>query len=300
MEVATKSIRLSSGLSPTKSRIDNHAPSIAGLLDDHARALFGYALLYGAAALPTAILANAFFVRPGVLDIAVSVGVLVEIVLVSAYAYRAQVFSAIRRHPSITLIFSVVCAAPMITDNGAYLTAYYNVAWVPILFACFAGWQLWAIPTTGIAVAAYLLPSLFSGVDPLSGTGLTPFDPIRDVAEFIVVAFAIAALSGSFARMIVGRLAREDHADDLDRLTPSIDLSPLTARELEVASLVAAGKTNSEIGAVLFLSPRTVESHVRAAKQKLECKTRTKLAVVVALIMNPRRSQSTGEHGSEN
>jgi DNA-binding NarL/FixJ family response regulator len=37
---------------------------------------------------------------------------------------------------------------------------------------------------------------------------------------------------------------------------------PLSAREIEVLGLVASGRTNREIAAVLRLSPRTVHNHV--------------------------------------
>lgn len=44
----------------------------------------------------------------------------------------------------------------------------------------------------------------------------------------------------------------------------------LTAREKEVAFLVARGFTYSEIGEKLGISPRTVDNHVRKAGKRLE------------------------------
>ncbi len=46
-------------------------------------------------------------------------------------------------------------------------------------------------------------------------------------------------------------------------------LARLTARELEVLTLMAEGCSNQAIGARLFLSPRTVEHHVRGVFDKL-------------------------------
>ena len=51
-------------------------------------------------------------------------------------------------------------------------------------------------------------------------------------------------------------------------------LAGLTARELDVMELVAAGNTSREVGAVLFISPRTVEMHVQGCLLKLGCRTR--------------------------
>jgi len=39
--------------------------------------------------------------------------------------------------------------------------------------------------------------------------------------------------------------------------------------------LVVAGNTSREIGGLLFLSPRTVEMHVRSSMLKLDCRTRS-------------------------
>lgn len=53
----------------------------------------------------------------------------------------------------------------------------------------------------------------------------------------------------------------------------------LTDREREIVRLVAEGLTNGEIGGWLFLSPRTVQSHVATAMEKLASPSRTGLAV---------------------
>ena len=50
------------------------------------------------------------------------------------------------------------------------------------------------------------------------------------------------------------------------------------ARELEVAVLVGQGKTNPQIASELFLSGKTVESHVRSAFRELELTSRLELA----------------------
>jgi DNA-binding CsgD family transcriptional regulator len=52
----------------------------------------------------------------------------------------------------------------------------------------------------------------------------------------------------------------------------------LTAQQREIARLVAEGATNREVAAVLFLSPRTVDHHLRNVFSKLQIRSRVELA----------------------
>jgi DNA-binding CsgD family transcriptional regulator len=55
----------------------------------------------------------------------------------------------------------------------------------------------------------------------------------------------------------------------------------LTKRELEIAALVTDRKTNREIAAELFLSDKTVESHLRNIFVKLGASSRVEVARAV-------------------
>ena len=57
---------------------------------------------------------------------------------------------------------------------------------------------------------------------------------------------------------------------------------PLGEREAEVARLVADGLTNKEIGGRLFISERTVDSHVRSILNKLGFSSRAQIAAWIA------------------
>jgi DNA-binding NarL/FixJ family response regulator len=57
----------------------------------------------------------------------------------------------------------------------------------------------------------------------------------------------------------------------------------LTPAERRVAALVAAGLSNPEIAESLGVSPRTVQSHVSKALQKLELTSRVELALVARM-----------------
>src|SRR5438045_1792249 len=46
-------------------------------------------------------------------------------------------------------------------------------------------------------------------------------------------------------------------------------LDQLTAQEVQIAQLVAAGNTNRDVAGQLFLSPRTIDFHLRNVFRKL-------------------------------
>jgi DNA-binding CsgD family transcriptional regulator len=68
--------------------------------------------------------------------------------------------------------------------------------------------------------------------------------------------------------MATGETVRKRTVETLDELTP---------QEVQVARLAADGQTNPEIGAQLFLSPRTVEWHLTKTFGKLGISSRRQL-----------------------
>ena len=57
------------------------------------------------------------------------------------------------------------------------------------------------------------------------------------------------------------------------------DPPSLTRREIECLNWVAAGRSDTQIGMILGLSPNTVYAHVEAAKTKLDSNSRAQLVV---------------------
>jgi DNA-binding NarL/FixJ family response regulator len=57
-------------------------------------------------------------------------------------------------------------------------------------------------------------------------------------------------------------------------------LTALTSREREVLAQVAAGLSNDEIAAALYLSPLTVKTHVSRMMTKLSVRDRAQLVVL--------------------
>jgi len=56
----------------------------------------------------------------------------------------------------------------------------------------------------------------------------------------------------------------------------------LTARELEVLMLIAAGHTNRQIGEALFISEKTASVHVSHILAKLDASSRAQAAAVAS------------------
>ncbi|ALA66514.1 response regulator [Corynebacterium lactis] len=60
--------------------------------------------------------------------------------------------------------------------------------------------------------------------------------------------------------------------------TPDPDLDMLSAREMQVAQLIAHGRTNAEIADTLDISLTTVKSHVSRIQNRLELRNRVEIA----------------------
>ncbi|MFN8591652.1 MAG: LuxR C-terminal-related transcriptional regulator [Thermomicrobiales bacterium] len=82
------------------------------------------------------------------------------------------------------------------------------------------------------------------------------------------------AIADAFA--IEGRTGPEEDVDP--GATPS-DRAGLTPREMEILRLVVAGQSNPEIGALLFISHRTVATHLRNIYSKLDVSGRAEAIV---------------------
>ena len=69
---------------------------------------------------------------------------------------------------------------------------------------------------------------------------------------------------------------------ELPRVAAERSGAELTATERRVAGLIAAGATNRDAAAALFVSVRTVETHVASIYRKLGVRTRAELARRIA------------------
>ncbi len=93
-----------------------------------------------------------------------------------------------------------------------------------------------------------------------------PIDELR--RSFRAAAAGEPVFSPSLAALVLG---------EFRRLAKAANTNPLTEREREVLQLVARGKTYKELGALLTISPKTAENHVRNILGKLHLSRRSDL-----------------------
>lgn len=147
------------------------------------------------------------------------------------------------------------------------------------LMAGEAGHPVRVLILTTFGVDEVVFEALRAGA---SGFLLKDTPPDDLVAGVEVVARGEALLSPSVTRRLI-----EEFAVGASAATPPADpatdprLAGLTAREIEVLTLVARGRSNTEIAGELFVSEATVKTHVGSLFSKLGVRDRVQ-AVVVA------------------
>ena len=120
-------------------------------------------------------------------------------------------------------------------------------------------------PRTAVLVLSQHVESRFA-VELVSSGGAFGYllkDRVLDVGEFLEAAQRVAnggsALDPEVVKQLLSAPGAEDDA-----------LAVLTPREREVLGLVAEGRTNASIAKELWLTEKTVETHVRSILGKLD------------------------------
>lgn len=109
-----------------------------------------------------------------------------------------------------------------------------------------------------------------------SGFLLKDTPPERIVDAVLRVTDGEPILSASVTRRLMDRTALQAGAHERARQA----LSRLSPREHEVALAVAAGRSNADIAAQLYMSVATVKAHVSNALTKLGLDNRTQIALM--------------------
>ena len=120
-------------------------------------------------------------------------------------------------------------------------------------------------PQTAVLVLSQHVESRFA-VELVSSGGAFGYllkDRVLDVGEFLEAAQRVANGGSALDPEVVKQLLSAPGAED-------DPLAVLTPREREVLGLVAEGRTNANIAKELWLTEKTVETHVRSILGKLD------------------------------
>jgi DNA-binding CsgD family transcriptional regulator/tetratricopeptide (TPR) repeat protein len=109
------------------------------------------------------------------------------------------------------------------------------------------------------------------------GRAARELEAARRTAESLAAAPLLEQIKelAKLARISLDDAAAESHQPAVQEEWPD-----LTERERQVLALLAAGRTNSQIGAALFMSPKTASVHVTHILQKLGVQTRVQAAAM--------------------
>jgi DNA-binding NarL/FixJ family response regulator len=117
---------------------------------------------------------------------------------------------------------------------------------------------------------------------------LTTYDGDEDIFRAVEAGARGYLFKGEFREALLEAI-RAVHAGETflppeiaSRVAARAEELPITARELEILTLVAKGLSNPEIGQVLSIAEMTVKNHLRKVFQKLDATDRTE-AVTVAI-----------------
>jgi DNA-binding NarL/FixJ family response regulator len=137
---------------------------------------------------------------------------------------------------------------------------------------------------TSFSGADQVIPAIRAGAD---GYLLKDAGPAALTDAIRAVHRGEALLSPEAAAVVMSRVAGDDGAPP----PPNPDLDRLTPREREVLVGLGRGLTNRQLAAELFVSEKTVKTHVSSllAKLRLADRTQAALFAVRAGVVDPRR-----------
>ncbi|MEV5479695.1 MULTISPECIES: response regulator transcription factor [Streptomyces] len=120
----------------------------------------------------------------------------------------------------------------------------------------------------------YVAEALRAGASGFLGKGINPDELLNAIR---VVAAGDSLLSPAATKSLITRFLAQPAAPG-PRTHPQ--LATLTPREHEVVTLVAAGLSNDEIAARLYVTPLTAKTHANRAMTKLGARDRAQLVVI--------------------
>ncbi len=116
---------------------------------------------------------------------------------------------------------------------------------------------------------------------------MTTYETEEDIRRVLLAGAKGYLLKGALSEQILETVRKVDQGEALvppkiaSMLTESLSHPELSNREFQVLRLLAAGKSNKEIGTALLITEHTVKAHVKSILIKLDAMGRTE-AIAIA------------------
>lgn len=208
----------------------------------------------------------------------------------SALVWRRPLLELLRGHPSVMLLFPLPALVAVTLDGG------FDSVWTPLVAITVGVPATLGLPwlslgcalvaATGQAAAAWINRG-YTRSDQLVETAL--FNAVGTVATGVAIALSVTTLAVFLHRrpQLLWRLREDDlllrsPPEPGDQESARRQLAParrtaLSAAELQVVTLLAAGRAPKQAAFDLDIAVSTVRSHLKAAKRKTHARTLTEL-----------------------
>jgi DNA-binding NarL/FixJ family response regulator len=116
---------------------------------------------------------------------------------------------------------------------------------------------------------------------------MTTYETEEDIRRALLAGAKGYLLKGALSEQILETVRNVAQGETLvppkiaSMLTESLSHPELSSREFQILRLLAAGKSNKEIGTALLITEHTVKAHVKSILIKLEAMGRTE-AIAIA------------------
>lgn len=201
-----------------------------------------------------------------------------------AVRWREGLYRVLRGRPQWLFAVAVLGVAVLWADGG-WRSSFYLASYAAIGLAAVAGGLRWALGCAAVLAAGYVGGLAVHDYSWARLNHLRDADSVvANTGGYFIAAYFLATpvawLGGYVAR--INQVIGGTSGDPAPKAAAPqrMRTATLTPREVQVVQLVAAGLSNPTIGRQLFVSARTVQSHVANALRKTGCAGRAELAVL--------------------
>lgn len=193
---------------------------------------------------------------------------------------RRTLFLVLRRRNGCLIIVAAIGVAALWLDGG-WRSSFYLVSYAAVVLASVVGGLRWSLLCAAVLAAGYVGGLVAHGYSWARLNDLHDADSVvANTGGYFLAAYLLALpigwLGGYVAR--INQVVAGASVESTMPIPPArLRTQSLSAREVQVVQLVAAGLSNDEIAGRLTISPRTVQSHVANALKKTACRNRTEL-----------------------